>query len=200
MDDPNAYCKPTRPHPLDASNSLQHGAFHLQDGDLTNQKMGRQSQARDSAIRKCMQFGGFWKAQSHSDTARTQPNLVQRAVDGTGQIAFDKNKDCGVCRAKYRNERVPHRAHDPRCGDNITTGGHSAVAVASNNFSKQLKRHFLAPMKHPEKEKQLTGGSTLGVDHYLTRSMKKKKVESGKAPTLEPTASAMENVANDTCC
>ncbi|CAJ1934598.1 unnamed protein product [Cylindrotheca closterium] len=145
--------------------------------------MGRQSQTR-LPVYKGLQYRVVKRAQAY--TRPISRPLIQRAVEDISQRAFDPDKDCIICRAVARNQRKPHRKHNPRCESNTKTRGHSATEVASNRYSAYLKRHFSARMTDPGKEKQLTGGTTPGVDQYLVRTVKKyQRLHTGKVPVME---------------
>ena len=186
MELPNPYGNPQLTHPLNAYNSRPHGAlqFQNQNAGATNEDpMGRQSQTR-LPVYKRLQHRVSTNGQSC--TRPISRPLIQRAVNDISHRAFDPKKDCVVCKAVAQNQRKPHRKHHPRCEGNTKTRGHSATEVASNRCSACLKRHFSARMTDPGKEKQLTGGTTPGVDQYLVRTVKKyQRVQTGKVSVME---------------
>ena len=105
--------------------------------------MGPQSQRRINLVQRTAQLRAKNVGYSKSNS---------KQVTLTGHEAFNPDKHCKVCKARRIGYPAPHRKHHELCPNNRRTRGTtSAVTLASTKKSKELEKHFAAPVKPHEK-------------------------------------------------
>ena len=102
--------------------------------------MGCQSQRGLGSVKKCLKRGSKTKYKIVKSSLRKKC-LVQMGVDG--QLAFEANRDCKVCRGRHLQKFgycvcITHRPHDIRCVKNRATRGLSEFTVIVDKYTKKM--------------------------------------------------------------
>jgi hypothetical protein len=145
-----------------------------------NANMGRQSQQCVSNTKRKDQLA-----------AHNNPKKKRKGDQATlfGQVAFDSERDCEICRAQLHNLRVPHRGHHNLCIMNKKTKGKgelSALEIANREDDKRYQ-HLTRPIEAKEKGsfKYLTPQA--GLQFFNPETYKKKKSINSKTASTSTT-------------
>jgi hypothetical protein len=128
---------------------LQHGCSGKENSSEVANMAGLQSQWRGGSIKNCKKRAVKLKIRSNCRKIAKQhkknKHFLQQAMDGG--IAFVPHLHCRICvalqkqkMASYSGAKVsiPHRAHHPRCPQNINTPGRSERHVEVEKYAKKM--------------------------------------------------------------
>ena len=131
----NPYAKPK------ATAAAAVAATGKENGGPQVNKMGPQSQRRLSLKERTYQMKG--NANNKKKKKGGQQTLF-------GEVAFEPEKDCEVCKARLWGRNV-HRSHHELCTNNRNKRGQSAATLSLQKEEKRLKVLFSTPLTEAEK-------------------------------------------------